>query len=136
MKVVVDTNVVAYFLLGTDEFLDEARRFWRRVRQPMAPALWEAELANIRWMAVRARVLAAEEAPTRLTLAAALGIASVSSKLLWHGALTRAVKSGVAVHDTLFVELASREHLLLATFDDKILRSFPDLARRPDALTG
>ena len=136
MKVVVDTNVVAYFLLGTQEFVDETRRFWRRVREPMAPALWEAELANAMWMAVRAKVLAAEEAPKRLTLAAALGITSVSTKSLWHGALTRALRSGVAVYDTLFVELASREHLLLATFDDKVLKSSPDLARRPDTLTG
>lgn len=136
MKVVVDTNVVAYFLLGTEEFVEEARRFWQRVKEPIAPALWEAELANVVWMAVRAKVLAPEEAPKRLTLAAALGIESVSSKSLWHGALTRAVSSGVAVYDTLFVELASREHLLLATFDERILTSFPDLARRPEALTG
>jgi predicted nucleic acid-binding protein len=136
MKVVVDTNVVAYFLLGTEEFVEQARRFWQRVKEPIAPALWEAELANVVWMAVRAKVLAPEEAPKRLTLAAALGIQSVSSKSLWHGALTRAVSSGVAVYDTLFVELASREHLLLATFDERILTSFPDLARRPEALTG
>jgi predicted nucleic acid-binding protein len=136
MKAVVDTNVVAYFLLGTEEFVEEARGFWRSVKEPIAPALWEAELANVVWMAVRAKVLAPEEAPKRLTLAAALGIESVSTRSLWHGALARAVSSGVAVYDTLFVELASREHLLLATFDDKILRSFPDLARRPGALTG
>jgi predicted nucleic acid-binding protein len=134
VKVVVDTNVVAYFLLGTEEFVEEARRFWRRVKEPVAPALWEAELANVVWMAVRAKLLAPEEAPRRLTLAAALGIQSVSSKSLWHGALSRAVSSGVAVYDTLFVELASRERLQLATFDDKILKSFPDLARRPDQL--
>ena len=102
----------------------------------MAPALWEAELANVVWMAVRAKVLAPDEAPKRLTLAAALGIESVSNKSLWHGALSRAVSSGVAVYDTLFVELASREHLLLATFDARILKAFPDLARRPRALAG
>jgi predicted nucleic acid-binding protein len=136
MKAVVDTNVVAYFLLGTEEFVEEARRFWRSVKEPIAPTLWEAELANVVWMAVRAKVLPAEEAPKRLTLAAALGIESVSTKSLWHGALTRAVSSGVAVYDTLFVELASREHVLLATFDEKILKSFPDFARRPKALTG
>jgi predicted nucleic acid-binding protein len=106
------------------------------VKEPIAPALWEAELANVVWMAVRAKVLAPEDAPKRLTLAAALGIESVSTKSLCHGTLTRAVSSGVAVYDTLFVELAFREHLLLATFDEKILTSFPDLARRPDALTG
>jgi predicted nucleic acid-binding protein len=136
MKVVVDTNVVAYFLLGTEEFLAEASRFWRRVKEPIAPAVWEAELANVVWMAVRAKVLPSEEAPKRLTLAAGLGIESISSRSLWHGALARALSSGLAVYDTLFVELAFREHLLLSTFDAKVLKSFPDIARRPGALTG
>ena len=136
MRVVVDTNVVAYFLLGTEEFVAEASRFWRRVRKPTAPTVWEAELANVVWMAVRAKVLAPEEAPRRLTLAAALGIESVSSKSLWHGALAKAISSGVAVYDTLFIELAARENVLLATFDARLLRTFPDIARRPSALSG
>ena len=136
MRAVVDTNVVAYFLLGTEEFVAEASRFWRRVKEPVAPSVWEAELANVLWMAVRAEVLAPEEAPKRLTLAAGLGIDSVSSRSLWHGALARALASGVAVYDTLFVELAIRERLPLATFDAKMLRSFPDIARRPGALPG
>jgi predicted nucleic acid-binding protein len=136
MRVVVDTNVVAYFLLGTEEFVAEASRFWRRVKEPIAPSVWEAELANVVWMAVRAKVLAPEEAPKRLTLAAGLGIDSVSSRSLWHGALARAFRTGVAVYDTLFVELAAQEQLRLATFDAKILKAFPDIACQPAALTG
>jgi hypothetical protein len=34
----------------------------------------------------------------------------------------------------LFVELASRERLSLATFDSKVLAAFPDIAKRPGAL--
>lgn len=135
MKAVVDTNVVAYFLLGTEAFVAEASRFWQSVKEPIAPALWEAELANVVWMAVRTKVLSPEDAPRRLSLAAALGIESVSSKSLWHGALAKAVSSGVAVYDTLFVELAIRENTLLATFDAKLLDSFPDIARRPGAVS-
>jgi len=81
-------------------------------------------------------VLPPEEAPRRLTLAAGLGIDSVSSRSLWHGALARSLSSGVAVYDTLFVELAAREHLHLATFDARALKSFPDVAHRPALLTG
>ena len=136
MRAVVDTNVVAYFLLGTEEFVAEAGQFWHRVKQPIAPSVWEAELANVVWMAVRAKVLVPEEAPKRLTLAGGLGVESVSSRSLWHGALARALGSGVAVYDTLFVELAFRERLFLATFDARILKSFPDIARRPGALSG
>ena len=39
MRAVVDTNVVAYFLLGTEPFVDEVRQFWHAVREPIAPAL-------------------------------------------------------------------------------------------------
>ena len=136
MRAVVDTNVVAYFLLGTEGFVAEAGRFWRCVKEPIAPALWEAELANVVWMAVRAKVLPAADAPKRLSLAAGLGIESVPSRSLWHGALAKAISSGVAVYDTLFVELAVRENALLATFDAKLLKAFPHIARRPSALSG
>jgi predicted nucleic acid-binding protein len=57
MKAVVDTNVVAYFLLGTRSFVDEALQFWQTVSETIAPAVWEAELANVVWMAIRTGVL-------------------------------------------------------------------------------
>jgi predicted nucleic acid-binding protein len=37
----------------------------------------------------------------------------------------------VAVYDTLFIELADRERLTLATFDRKLIQAFPALAKRP-----
>ena len=70
MKAVVDTNVVAYFLLGTEPFAAEARRLLASLSSPMAPALWEAEIANVLWMAIRTGVLPADEGPSRLNLAA------------------------------------------------------------------
>ena len=134
MRAVVDTNVLAFFLLGTRPFVEEASRFWHALDDALAPAVWEAELANVIWVAVRSKVLLAEDGRKRLSLAAKLGIQSVPSKTLWHGALERAVQSGVAVYDTLFVELASRENLPLATFDAKVLAAFPDVAVRPRVL--
>ena len=135
MNAVVDTNVVAYFVLGTDRFVDEARGFMTALDEAWAPALWEAELANALWMATRHAVLSLEEAAARLMLADGLGIHSVSNRSLWQGALIRAHQSNVAVYDTLFVELAAREHLPLATFDAALLKAFPDVAVRPAAIT-
>jgi len=134
MRAVVDTNVVAYLLLGTEPFVGEVRRFWNAVREPIAPALWEAELANVVWMAIRSGIVPAGEGPRRLDLAARLGVHSVPSRKLWHGAVSRAVQAGMAVYDTLFVELASRERLPLATFDVKVLAAFPEIAKRPGVL--
>jgi predicted nucleic acid-binding protein len=131
---VVDTNVVAYYLLGTAPFLDEVRRFWRTLDEAWAPAHWEAELANAVWMAVRTGVLQSDEGHRKLDLAARLGIQSVPNRSLWQPALTRAVNSGAAVYDTLFVELAERRKLPLATFDRKLLKKFPEIATRPGSL--
>ena len=131
MKAVVDTNVVAYFLLGTDACVDESRAALEALSNPVAPVHWEAELANVVWMAIRAGVLSAEEGPARLGLARRLGIESVATGTLCQGALLRAVTSGVPVYDTLFVELAARLGCPLLTFDRAVLRAFPAIAKRP-----
>ena len=89
MRAVVDTNVIAYYVLGTPEFDAEVREFWRCVEDPIAPALWEAELANVIWMSVRGDVLTKEDAPAKLRLAAQLGIHSVSVRKLWQGSNRR-----------------------------------------------
>jgi predicted nucleic acid-binding protein len=135
MTAVVDTNVVAYYLLGTGPFLGEVRQFWRTVEEAWAPVHWEAELANAVWMAVRTGVVSRDEGHQKLDLAARLGIQSVPNRSLWQPALTRAVDSGAAVYDTLFVELAVQRNLPLATFDRNILKKFPAIAKRPSSLS-
>jgi len=134
VKAVVDTNVVAYLLLGTEQYVDEARRFLASLSAARAPAQWEAEIANVLWMAARHKILTINEAISRLNLAGSLGIHTVANRTLWQGALVRAHQSGVAVYDMLFVELAARERLPLATFDTALLKAFPNLAARPAVL--
>jgi predicted nucleic acid-binding protein len=134
LKAVVDTNVVAYYLLATDPFVDEVREFWHRRLELAAPTLWEAELTNVLWMAARSGLIENRVALRRLSLAARLGIRSVPTRRLWRGALVRALNSNIAAYDTLFVELAIREHKPLATFDAKLLDAFPEIAFRPMAL--
>lgn len=131
MTAVVDTSVVAYYLLGTEPFLDEVRRFWRSIDEAWAPAHWEGELANAIWMAVRTGALPRDEGHQKLDMAARLGVQAVPIRSLWQPALTRALDSGVAVYDTLFVELAVQRDLRLATFDAELLKKFRDIAFRP-----
>ena len=131
MTAVVDTNVVAYYLLGTEPFVDEVRQFWRAADDTWAPVHWEAELSNAIWMAVRTGALPREEGHQKLDMASRLGIQAVPVRSLWQPALTRALDSGVAVYDTLFVELAAQRDLQMATFDTELLKKFPDLAQRP-----
>jgi predicted nucleic acid-binding protein len=131
VKAVVDTNVVAYLLLGTAAFAEEARAALRADVSLLAPAHWEAELTNVLWMAVRSAILPPEEGPVRLSLARRLGIETVATATLCQGALLRSMASGVAVYDTLFVELAARTRCPLLTFDKAVLKAFPEVATRP-----
>jgi predicted nucleic acid-binding protein len=131
VKAVVDTNVVAYLVLGTTGFAEEARACFETVAVPLAPAHWDAEVTNVIWMAMRTGVIPHEEGPVRLGLARRLGIETVPTATLCQGALLRAATSGVPVYDTLFVELAARSRCPLVTFDKTVLRAFPELATRP-----
>jgi len=134
MTGVVDTNVVAYYLLGTEPFVDEVRQFWRSAEETWAPVHWEAELANAIWMAVRSGTMPREEGHQKLDMASRLGIQAVPIRSLWQPALTRALDSGITVYDTLFVELAAQRDLKLATFDAELLKKFPEIALRPGSL--
>jgi len=131
MKAVVDTNVIAYLLLNTPDFADETSGFWRQATSVLAPALWEAEIANVIWLAVRERVLAETEAGRRLRRAGQLGVRSIPTRSLWQGALFRSISSGVSAYDTLFVELAVRERVPLVTYDRRLLATYPEIALRP-----
>ena len=131
MHAVVDTNVVAYYLLGTDPFVAETRDFWQAVDQPVAPAHWQAELASVLWMAVRTGALPADEGHRRLDFASRLRIRAVPIGSLWQAALTLSLRSGVSPYDTLFVALAHSHDLPLATFDKQVLKAFPEVALRP-----
>jgi len=131
VKAVVDTNVVAYLLLGTEGFVEEAATCFNAVSHPIAPAHWEAELTNVVWMAVRSGILPRAEGPVRLRLARRLGVESVNTATLCQGALLRSVASGMAVYDTLFVELAARTGCRFVTFDKAVIKAFPDIAIRP-----
>jgi predicted nucleic acid-binding protein len=95
VKAVLDTNVVVYLLLGTEQYVDEARSFLAVVSEAQAPAVWEAELANVLWMATRHKVLTIQDAISRLTLAVRLGIHTVPNRTLWPGALVRTHATGL-----------------------------------------
>jgi predicted nucleic acid-binding protein len=131
MNAVVDTNVIAYYLLGTEPFAAETHDFWQSVEQPIAPAHWQAELASVLWMAIRAGALPANEGHRRLDFASRLRVRGLPIGSLWQGALALSLNSGVSPYDTLFVALAQSHDLPLATFDKQVLKAFPGIGLRP-----
>ena len=134
MNAVVDTNVVAYYLLDTEPHVEECQRFWKQIGEVAAPASWQAEILSVLWMAVRTKVITSDESAAKLQAAARLGIHAVPVYQLWRGALARSISSNISPYDVLFVELAVRRKVKLATFDAPLLRAFPDIATRPSGL--
>jgi predicted nucleic acid-binding protein len=134
MRAIVDTNVVAYYLLNTQPHVEECRQFWKRILQVAAPASWQAEILSVVWMAVRKGVLTRDDALYKLRIAARLGIQTVPICQLWRGALVRSIHSDIPPYDILFVELADRRKIKLATFDVQLIRAFPEIAKRPAAI--
>jgi predicted nucleic acid-binding protein len=134
LTAIADTNVMAYFLLATPAFYAESERFWNRTPLVAAPAHWQAEFANLIWIALRHKVITPRDVNEKLSLAELLPINSMEVAPLWRGALELSIASGVAVYNTLFVELATQQGCRLVTFDKGVLRAFPRVACRPDAL--
>lgn len=132
----MDTNVIAYYLLGSEDFIEECREIWRSIERPVAPASWQPEFLNVLWLAVRKEALTESDALMKLQYARKLGIETRSVESLWEGALVRAINSGLSAYDKMFVELAVREEIPMLTFDSSILRTFPSIARRPRDLIG
>lgn len=128
---VADANVVLYYVLGTDPYFEAARRFWRSTGEVRSPALWEAELVNTLWLAHRTGSIGADEGLEKIELALELGIVTVPVHDLWRGAFVLAAAHDHPVYDTLYVELAQRLDVPLATFDERLREKFPGIAVRP-----
>ncbi|MBI4819099.1 MAG: type II toxin-antitoxin system VapC family toxin [Deltaproteobacteria bacterium] len=134
MKVVLDTNVVAYHLLGAPETVRTLSKTMRKISSACAPALIEAELANVVWRSVTSGALTRDLALKKLEWARALPFERVACSTLWRGALVRAISTRHSMYDVLFVELAVRRNLPLLTFDQELIRHFPTVAVDPSTV--
>ena len=128
---VVDTNVVAYYLLRTPPFAEGLTAFFQRSTDLLAPDLWRAELLNVLWMASRSGKVGSETAGRLFLAAEQLISRTVSTAGLWRSALALSIEAEHSAYDTLFVSLALRERLPLYTYDKALLVRFPDVAARP-----
>ncbi len=134
MTAVVDTNVVAYHLLSTQPFDAEARAFLASAGRLWAPSSFVVELLNVLWMATRSGQIDAATAEALLNESRHVIDSLVSVDEVAIASLSLAVHHDHPVYDTVFVALAVREGIPLATFDKQVLQRFPDIARRPGDL--
>ncbi len=128
--IVVDTNTVAYLLLGGEK-TPAARRAFRKDPAWAAPILWRSEFRN---------VLAAYLRRGTLNLPDALEIMREAETLfrgteysVESGQVLRLVsESNCSAYDCEFVALAQQLSIPLLTSDAQILREFPQTATAPE----
>ncbi len=132
--IVVDTNVVAYLLLGGEK-TPGARLAFRKDPVWAAPLLWRSEFRN---------VLAAYLRRGRLSLVDALEVMR-EAEAVFHGVeysvesghiLKLASESACSAYDCEFVALAQQLNVPLVTSDAEILKEYPQTAISLEAFAG
>ena len=112
-------------------FPDEATDATDRLREALidtrafVPALWPVETANALLVATRRGRIAQDEWPEIRAHLDALPIEvdPVSAPRTWGAALDLANAHGIAVYDAMYLELAARMQMPLATLDRALLRA-------------
>ena len=130
--VVVDTNVLAYYILGVAPFCREIAAWLAQPVHLVAPDSWRPEILSVLWQAVMAGSISLEHALALLEQAEGLVDSSVPVRALWRDTLVLSAECNSSPYDILFVALAQREGAALITFDQKLLAAFPDIAGKPD----
>jgi predicted nucleic acid-binding protein len=124
MAFVPDNSVViAWFIAGQAN--DYTRRMGRRAarEQPIVPALWETEFANVVTVLVRRRLLARHHANAILSRAERLQLSVDRAVVAPRALFALADRHGISAYDAAYVELAQRRGLPLATRDAKLVRA-------------
>jgi predicted nucleic acid-binding protein len=129
--IVVDTNVVAYLLLG-GERTPGARRAFQKDPLWAAPILWRSEFRNVLGAYLRRGTLTHADALEVMREAEALFRGSEYS--LESGQVLRLVsESSCSAYDCEFVALAQQLDVPLVTSDAEMLREFPQTATSLEA---
>jgi len=127
--IVVDTNLLAYFLLGGARTAS-ARDVFVRDPEWAAPMLWRSEFRNVLIQYVRQGLLDIEQAI--LAYEKAQRVLAGREFLPAAAAVLRlAAASGCTAYDSEFVAVAQQLQTILVTSDKAILAAFPDVAIAP-----
>jgi len=130
-RFVVDTNVLAYYALGTEPFREEVAWLFSMTLELIAPDSWQSEFLNVLWQAIRFGAISLFHGLELLEEVGRLLSWTVPVGSLWREALVAAEEYNCSTYDTLFVALAERECCSLLTYDQRLLTAFPEIARRP-----
>ena len=131
MKAVIDTNVLAYYLLGVEPYCYETSKCFEMDIELITPESIKAELLNVMWLSVRNNAISVEQGIDKLNYTEVLINESVAITALWEEALVLAAESNHSPYDTLFIALAEREKTRLLSFDVRLQKAFPHTVVQP-----
>ena len=128
--IVVDTNVISYIFLPSQELTTTAQQIFRKDSNWAAPLLWRSEFRNVLALYMRRQQMSLAEAKIIMQDAEAMmtgfehTIASVT-------VISLVDSSSCSAYDCEFVALAQDLNVSLVTFDKKILAEFGGTAVSP-----
>lgn len=132
--IVVDTNVIAGMWVPNDTE-EQIYKVLRKDSDWIAPLLWRSEFRNVLSVYLRKNIfnfstvlLALEEAENLMKA----GEFEVNSTQV----MSLVVSSSCSAYDCEFVALANDLAIPLVTFDEKIVREYPDIAIHPETFIG
>ena len=132
---VFDTNVIAYALLGVDDYASEALDALAAAPEIWAPESLRAELVNTVWQWIRFSDTSLETGLEVLRDTEALVTRFFPLSGIWETALELAVVREHPAYDTLFVALAATTGSRIVTYDQQVIQRFPEWAlSAPDYL--
>ena len=125
--IVVDTNVLMYFWLRTEQ-ARQAERLYAADPEWIAPMLWRSEFRNALSLYVRKNRMSLEQAM--------YAVASAEDQMDDHehivesrAVMELALDSGCSTYDCEFVALAAAVGVPLITSDRRLVERFPNIAQ-------
>lgn len=122
--IVVDTNVLAYFLLPY-ELSPQADALFARDPDWVAPILWRSEFRNLLAGYLRRKTLTFDQA-LRIQVEAEALVAGNEHEVDSRSVLELARDSDCSAYDCEFVALAIALGVKLVTQDARVLKAFPE----------
>ena len=133
--IVVDTNIISYFYLTSDNFSAQAEKLFSVSPQWSAPILWRSEFQNVLSLYLRKNFLSLHEAQ-KIMEGAKSFLKKREFEVSSYQVLELVNQSNCSSYDCEFVALAQDLDIPLITADKKILREFPKIALSMDAFLG
>jgi predicted nucleic acid-binding protein len=132
--IAVDTNIISYLFIE-GEFTALSEKAFQKDHHWVAPFLWRSEFRNVLTACFRKGLLQLRDA-LKIVEQAEWLMRGNEFSLTSSSVLRLVTQSDCSAYDCEFVALALELCIPLITMDKKILKAFPEAARRPEDFIG